>query len=723
MKLLRLYLLIVLGGLSLLRSQAQQFNSLTVLDPQFNWPNYRGTIEEAMITLRPVGLYTEVGVYLTISAKDASFQVGRQLEAVLGFTLPDNAIVNDSWLWIDTTIIRAKILDRWTASTIYENIVQRRQDPSILTKATANQYSLRIYPLIMGDKRKVKINYLVPGNWTTEEVQTVLPVGLLRSGQATPPPLEIRLFMDSPWQNPKLSTHPELNFVPKQDPEVGTYLSALIPPAGLSTREVILSLKAPLKNGVFLSRYGDNQEGYYQMALFPEQMIDFSGNLKPRRILVLLHYNPATALGISPSQLMSEISAQLKRVLQPRDFFNVVLSGVSPKVLANDWISASPTEIDRVFNTLQNENLSSLNLPGLMAKGMEWIKSNGKESKILLFSSSVSEGDLGVSNELIRELSLIKGNTEIPFYIVDYARHNAPNYRINNRNYWGNEYFYHNWSRLTKGDYAQQYYCCSDFNLLSAGVVDVMTTEKADLDLHTSLQSGFCYNRYNLNQLGEATTLRQPILQVGRYQGNWPFVVELSGKYANNLFFNATAVPLTETYVTDSTGADTWAGNYISALERPGSSNNAIAAEIINASIQRRILSYYTAFLCLEPAQGGEPCLSCLDRSQGPLVGTQDLQDSLILSKISPNPFHERVMIQLQFKDLIDLSNAKILVYNHVGQVVRTFSDVPKGKIQNLELQWDGRSDGGAEVPAGMYIFRLQTPTGQYSRKLMKLEN
>ncbi len=69
-------------------------------------------------------------------------------------------------------------------------------------------------------------------------------------------------------------------------------------------------------------------------------------------------------------------------------------------------------------------------------------------------------------------------------------------------------------------------------------------------------------------------------------------------------------------------------------------------------------------------------------------------------------------MIQLQFKDLIDLSNAKILVYNHVGQVVRTFSDVPKGKIQNLELQWDGRSDGGAEVPAGMYIFRLQTPTG-----------
>jgi flagellar hook assembly protein FlgD len=78
-------------------------------------------------------------------------------------------------------------------------------------------------------------------------------------------------------------------------------------------------------------------------------------------------------------------------------------------------------------------------------------------------------------------------------------------------------------------------------------------------------------------------------------------------------------------------------------------------------------------------------------------------------------------MIQLKFKELIDLSKAHISVYNHLGQVVRTFSDVPKGKVQDLELHWDGNSDRGVEVPPGVYIFRLQTPGGQYSRKLVKL--
>ena len=248
-------------------------------------------------------------------------------------------------------------------------------------------------------------------------------------------------------------------------------------------------------------------------------------------------------------------------------------------------------------------------------------------------------------------------------------------------------------------------------------------TEAGTLDLHTALQNGFCYNRYNLNQGAneEINDLRKPILQVGRYQGKWPFVVELSGSYGNQLFFDGLTVPSDDVNFTDSTGVDTWAGNFIASLEK-NSFSNSNTSEIIRASIRERVLSLYTAFLCLEPAQGGEPCQNCQDQSQQPTVGTRDLQDSLVLSKISPNPFRERVMIQLKFKELIDLSKAHISVYNQLGQVVRTFSDVPKGKVQDLELHWDGSSNGGVEVPPGVYIFRLQTPSGQYSRKLVKLD-
>jgi Ca-activated chloride channel family protein len=722
MKLFKQCLVIVLGLLCIHVSKGQNAN-LSIIDPQIGWSSYQGTIEEATVTTRPVGVYTEIGLYMTVSAQGAGFQLGRQLEAVMNFSLPKNAIVNDSWLWIDSTIIRAKILDRWTASSIYESIVSRRRDPSILTKEYGDRYTLRIYPLIMGKSRKVKLSYLVPGEWSAQNVITQLPADLLRSTQGSTPPIDIRVFLETSWQEPKLPSHPEVVFTLNDDPKLGKFYAARIPSGGLDGRNLSFGVKAPLKNGLFLSRYGDNQQGYYQMVLFPDQLLDFTQNIKPRRMMVLVHYNPtAVSPDFTLDKLLELISSQLKRTLRPQDFFNVIVAGISPKPISENWLPAKASEIDQVFNSLKTTNISSFNLPGLLGKGIETIKKSGLDAKVLLFSNSGAEGDLSTSNQLIRELSAIKGDAVIPFYVVDFATQGVPYYYFNNRNFYGNEYFYLNWSRLTQGEFQQVRQCCNFIDQVASTVIDLAAVEKATLDLHTALQNGFCFNRYNLNQTGELNDLRKPIIQVGRYQGKWPFVVELSGSYNNTLFLDGITVPLTDVSTIDSTGADAWSGNYIAALEKNNSNSNTV--EIINTSIRERILSIYTAFLCLEPAQGGEPCVTCNDQSKGqPTVGTRDLQDSLIISKISPNPFRDQVMIQLKFKELIDLSAAKVVVYNHLGQIVRTFSDVPKGKVQDLELHWDGRSDAGASVPNGVYIFHMQTPNGQISRKLLKMAN
>lgn len=724
MKLLKLGLLMAVGILCLHRSQAQQARFI-VLDPQAGWPQPNATLENASITVRPVGLYTEIGLYLSVSASGTSFQKGQQLEAVLTFSLPENSIVNDSWLWIDTTIIRAKILDRWTASTIYENIVNRRKDPSILLKDGANNYTLRIYPLIMGESRKIKLNYLVPGQWSPEQVTSVLPASIIRSTSRPTPAVNIRAFLDDPWQNPQLPSHPEMQFVQKNDATLGQFYEANISPRDLESKDLSFSLKAPLKNGIFLSRYGDDQQGYYQMALFPDQVLAFTQNLQAKRIMVLIHYSPVNTNNLSAAQVVEHIRAQLKQRLRPQDYFNVILAGINPKPISKDWIPASTNKLDSVFESLHGTRISSFYLPTLMAKGIETVVSNGgQDARILLFANSFDEGRLEVANDLIKELSTLKGNHEIPFYIVDYIQNNYPQFGINNRSFLGNEYFYLNWSRLTKGAYAQWYHCCSSFEQTTQKILDLALSEEGALDVHTSLQSGFNYNRYDVN-LGAndlIRDLRQPVLQVGRYQGKWPFVVELSGKSGSNLFFDGITVPLSESFSTDSTGVDTWAGNFIAHLEQKSLVNSNIA-EIIQVSIRERVLSRYTAFLCLEPAQGGDPCLSCLNQSpQGPTVSTHDLQDSLALSKISPNPFRERVMIQLKFKELMDLSKAQIAIYNHLGQSVRVFKELPQGKVQDLELQWDGTNGAGQEVPAGVYIFRLQAGSGHLSKKLIKLE-
>src|SRR5688572_17137389 len=103
------------------------YNQLRVGNPRVTSYTYQGTIEEASLSVRPKGLFMEYGLYLTFSSKGSAWTKSTDtLEVILNFDLPANAIVHDSWLWIGDSIMKAKIMDKWTAKTIYDSIVKRR---------------------------------------------------------------------------------------------------------------------------------------------------------------------------------------------------------------------------------------------------------------------------------------------------------------------------------------------------------------------------------------------------------------------------------------------------------------------------------------------------------------------------------------------------------------------------------------------------------------------
>jgi len=126
---LKYRLFIFLGFLGL-TIQAQ---NLTVLNPE-TWIWGESTIEEAQFTIQPSGIYMEVGMYLTFSARAAQYisynnkdtvdfeQSPIDLETELRFDLPLGSMVTDSWLWIHEDIIQADIEERWHATRIYEEI-------------------------------------------------------------------------------------------------------------------------------------------------------------------------------------------------------------------------------------------------------------------------------------------------------------------------------------------------------------------------------------------------------------------------------------------------------------------------------------------------------------------------------------------------------------------------------------------------------------------------
>ena len=239
--------------------------SLTVNNP-LSWGSSPATIEEASLTIRPQGVFMEYGLYLTISAKGSSY-FGRStpaLEIELDFCLPDRAIIHDSWLWVEDDIMQAILVDRQIATQIYEGIVNRRKDPSILYKNTDGCYELKIYPLSGNGSRKVKITYLIPTRWTNNFVSAPLPVDILKLSN-TVPNLDLNIHTDNTFKDPLIN---ELGFLP-----FGTYAGNGVYESTISASmfndytSMEISYASPLQDGLFSAEYPSGSDaGYYQLV-------------------------------------------------------------------------------------------------------------------------------------------------------------------------------------------------------------------------------------------------------------------------------------------------------------------------------------------------------------------------------------------------------------------------------------------------------------------------
>lgn len=153
--------------------QTSNAASFSIGDPRKGWwATYAGYIDDVVLEISPVG--SQVQMELTFSIFVDSLTKGNYystlptywdnlLEAKMNFDLPSNAYFYDSYLWLDkTTIIRADISSRASAVSIYEGIVKRQKDPSILVKNTATNYSFNVYPIATNFARKVKLVYTLP---------------------------------------------------------------------------------------------------------------------------------------------------------------------------------------------------------------------------------------------------------------------------------------------------------------------------------------------------------------------------------------------------------------------------------------------------------------------------------------------------------------------------------------------------------------------------------
>ena len=665
-------------------------NNLRIIDPQYgSWYTYPATIETAELQIKPMGAYVENNLYLTIGLSEPFTDNSKKLEIILDFDLPANSLVTDSWLWINGVPKQAEILDRWTASNIYEEIVNRRKDPSLLVKNGDNQYCINVYPMSPNETRKFKITYLTPINWSKNQITCDYPSGILKSSNE-PSNLTVYAYPNGTFGNPTLVNSGTV-FKQLSDSEHGNCYESTIPNSELGTAKITFtdSNSAAVK----LYKYGTDDEGYYQFSFVPSDWIQHDASSK--KICYLIDYDNLYVKE-KKQQVISTIFDGIASSLSAKDSFNIIFSNLGLDQAFSSWQQATPENIQKARSSANISDYS--NLVQLIAKGVNYMNSNGGSGKIVLITNnSVFEG-ISKANNILKDINALNSNN-LQIDVINYMDNYYNYYWISNNNYYyGNEYLLSNIARTNSGNYYNFYDEINALNYsaqMTDALSDITSGVIENLDVYADTQDGYTYGRMTFSS-GKSSNFRldKAIHQVGKYKGKFPLSVEISGEVNNTMIHGQFSIQNSDIITSDSTIETIWNGLDIMQLEDE-TQNSQIINEIISQSVENRILSTYTAFLCVEDSIN--LCEDCVDENKDdhtPVgIETSAISDQI---KAFPNPFVTDV--EISFADEAEL--LKIEIYNVMGQCIRTV-DVNK-KVASYK--WDGKTDNGTEVRAGIYL-------------------
>lgn len=683
-------------------------NELFIVNPEWGgwWGGGEaGNIEEATFLIEPKGIYTEVEMFLTFASTWGD--VGSDsLEIVLNFDLPDGAIIHDSWLWVYDTPVQADMLDKWTAIQTYEDIVDRRTDPSLLFEEN-NGFQLRIYPLTADERRKVKITILMPTVWSSDFVRTSLPTHILRTSYNELPFYRVLVKPTDKWENPLMTGNPNgSEFMLINDSEFGNVLEMVVTDDGAENKDLVFD--APLENGIYLNTY-EGEANMYQLVLDPAE---FGVAPDSRKVVFTANLEQATDNFFLMSA-WDEIRAVGSDILTDNDSFNIVYRGENGDLLQlfNEWQSfeiANMTDFPIVY---QDGDI----IDGLL-HSVNFIESNGGEGDIILITNTNEITTFEMANDLIDNLTaIVSAQTSID--IFDFRNGNLNSAHL---------HFYNKITDLTGGTKYHNTVTPENIDEAFSDFFNTLENVEGFQEVYTSVSDGICLFRYDIDNGHSQYTndnsfsLHHPIKQVGQYFGELPFEIEYSTVIDNIINFNQFSVDTSQIITGDTLNEEMWIWNRLQEMEANTSGNGGIPA-IVDLSMENRVLSAYTAFLAIEPTVfTDEGCFNCDGEI---LIDTEEIpvSDDLFQIKAFPNPFTTQTLINITISANVDLQEMEFAIYDQLGRLVAQPRIVQRLSDEKLQLSWNGQNEKGDAVATGTYYLSVVSEQGQGNYKLLKI--
>jgi hypothetical protein len=323
-------------------------NDLIVKVPDV-YENKPGYIDNAVLVIEPHGSYIEQSLYLEYSDHNQFAEYGG-VEIIHRFELPQGSVINDMWLWIGDSVMQARMLSTWAARHIYDSIVTMKRDPAFLSKE-GNQYELHIYPLTPGSYRKIKINFITPTKWYSNQAIAEFPIRFLNANNASVKPLEILYrYREDVWGTPKLQEIPNAEFAYLPDTLNFHYKYYKIENTETFS-SLNLQYETKFNNGYYFDSFKrDNQPTYFELGILPKDFFDLSSDSLSKKVMVGIELSGSTNKNFE--SLIPHVKSTLKSSLKPTDSFKLLVSGAGEvNEITQGFIDSDSSLIDTVLNT------------------------------------------------------------------------------------------------------------------------------------------------------------------------------------------------------------------------------------------------------------------------------------------------------------------------------------------------------------------------------------
>lgn len=689
---------------------AQAQFSITVSNPHFNtWKRTQGIITDPEVTVTPQGAYAQVEMIFTINAN--SSHGNDSLEAVMLFELPEGSFIHDSWLWLDAnTIIRAAVVEKNRAIAIYEGIVKRRRDPSLLLKTGATTYQLSVYPMTTTYPRKVKVTYLAPMKWNSDYTTIDIPTQIF-SSSATPVDVRLIVKHNNEFSSPSFVEDDYSQYVTSssQGEDVLTLTSA-------AYQGKTFNLKYNISPGIKLFTYAMNAtEGVYQLVIPPASM---GSDKKLNTVFIIDHPLAANAMH-TLAEIKKMLQGSLLTNYSNTDSFNIFYQQNGNIVKAfPSWQQTDISSVNQAINNIPVTTTSNTSLyPDLIKDALTFCATKpGPDAQVVLISNNTDyTTNQSIVDTMYNQLKAALGGKFLnKVHVINYSTYKTT---ISGAPHNANDIWYNKLTlgsggtlhRFLAGQYiyingTYKYVYGLNVPALLEMIADNSGTTTSSYAINVGVNNGFTYSTYNLHTV-DRLNMARPYIETGMFRGNIPngTTVELQALVGGQFMY------MKDTINTVHSGNENypsaWSYHFINNLI--GQNNTAYIQEIIDSSISKRVLCEYTAFLAVETGDTISTNINSNPYVWGNVVALNDKDNAI---NLFPNPFHNKLTIDLpagtELVEIFDMTGRKVFSrIIHKGETV---------------LVWNGADNSGNELPPGVYMIIASTGTDRYSGKVIK---